>query len=528
MDPRIRYCVELDRLKDLPEFNRVRAETRFLLLKEFDDRYEKDEKRRLGKGYRKKTAAAAFCERKGISLTTFFRWHRMYRKHGIEGLAPLYGASSEQPKKGKSAKLIPVRIWIDPRNPLRSLNQVLEFVKTHPDIHPAAGKNAAAYLEREIPLLQRRSGLSLGRELTGEEKQALEGYRAGTHKNHRARAVIILLANENRSLQEVVRISGKSRGTVYRCLRTFRKKGLPAIETRVNEVGRERIWQERKTRVIDILHGSPSLHGINRTTWTLEGIRQAYNHLHGETLPMGALKSIIKKSGYTWRHARKVLTSPDPAYQEKVRQLLETLQHLKAGEAFFFIDEAGPWRVKKYGGKALTPPGVTRVIPEVQESKGTVYLIYALEALTNQVIWRFIGGKTAGAVVGLLEMLRERYRGCSRVCLTWDALSSHSSKVVASWIEDANAKDGPRFEVYPLPSNAQFLNVVESTFSNTRRAVIHNSDYASADEMRDAISRYLEERNAYYIDNPKRAGSKIWDKELFRVEELPGGLFRKM
>jgi transposase len=336
------------------------------------------------------------------------------------------------------------------------------------------------------------------------------------------------MANEGRTMMEIVKASGRAQRTVYRCLRTFRKKGLAFIEARMNEAGRERIWQERKTRVIDILHGSPALFGINRTSWTLGAIRQAYSQIHGELLPMGALSSIIKKSGYTWRHARKVLTSPDPEYRQKVERIIEALQSLKAGEAFFFIDEAGPWRVKKYGGKALTQPGVTRVIPDVQESKGSVYMVAALEALTNQVVWRFISGKTAAAILGLLEMLGKKYRGCSRICLTWDALSSHSSKVVTSWIDNANAKEGPRFEVYPLPSNAQFLNVVESTFGNTRRAVIHNSDYASADEMRAAISRYLEDRNAFFLTNPRRAGNKIWDKEVFRVEELPGGLFRKM
>jgi len=28
-----------------------------------------------------------------------------------------------------------------------------------------------------------------------------------------------------------------------------------------------------------------------------------------------------------------------------------------------------------------------------------------------------------------------------------------------------------------------------------------------------AINRYFEERNQYYIENPKRAGNKIWGKE---------------
>ena len=114
------------------------------------------------------------------------------------------------------------------------------------------------------------------------------------------------------------------------------------------------------------------------------------------------------------------------------------------------------------------------------------------------------------------------------IYLTWDALASHNSKQVTGWIEEANSKEGPKFEVCPLPSNAQFLNVVESTFGNTRKAVIHNSDYASADEMRAAIASYLEERNAYFKANPRRAGSRIWDAEVFKVEELPGGLFRRM
>jgi transposase len=528
MDPRIRYCVELDRLKHLPGFKRIRAETRFLLIKEFEGRFGVMEKRRLGKSYRRTAAAERFCSQSGLSIRSFFRWSREYKEHGIEGLVPLFGAKNEQPNSRNSTKPFPIRLWVDPRHPLLCLGQLLETLKTHPAIPTSTAKNAVAYLEQELRLLERTSGLSLGRELTQEEILALEAYRTGTHKNHRAKAMILLMAREGRTMQEIARASQRSQRTIYRCLQLFRKEGISFIEVKVNEAGREQVWRERTTRVVDILHGSPGLHSINRTTWTLGAIQLAYRKLHGETLSTGALSRIIKKAGYTWRHARKVLTSPDPEYLEKVARIIEVLQRLKVGEAFFFIDEAGPWRVKKYGGKALTPPGVTRVIPDVQESKGSVYLIAALEALTNQVVWRFISGKTSGAVLGLLEMLGERYRGCSRICLTWDALSSHSSKAVNSWIDDANAKGGPSFEVYPLPSNAQFLNVVESTFGNTRRAVIHNSDYASTDEMQAAIARYLEERNAYFQANPRRAGNKIWDKEVFRVEELPGGLYKKM
>jgi hypothetical protein len=45
------------------------------------------------------------------------------------------------------------------------------------------------------------------------------------------------------------------------------------------------------------------------------------------------------------------------------------------------------------------------------------------------------------------------------------------------------------------------------------RAIIQNSDYQSAEECRLAIDRYFNERNENFKD-PKRAGNKIWGKNL--------------
>ena len=53
------------------------------------------------------------------------------------------------------------------------------------------------------------------------------------------------------------------------------------------------------------------------------------------------------RAGYGLKKAKKVLTSPDPDYREKVELVLRTLQNLQSGELFFFIDEMGPLRVKE-------------------------------------------------------------------------------------------------------------------------------------------------------------------------------------
>jgi hypothetical protein len=76
----------------------------------------------------------------------------------------------------------------------------------------------------------------------------------------------------------------------------------------------------------------------------------------------------------------------------------------------------------------------------------------------------------------------------------------------------------PRIELVPLPSGAQFLNVIESVFSGMARAIIHNSDYQSDTEAIQAIDRYFSDRNLAFKESPKLAGNKIWGKERVMPE----------
>src|SRR5262249_37240843 len=65
---------------------------------------------------------------------------------------------------------------------------------------------------------------------------------------------------------------------------------------------------------------------------------------------------------------------------------------------------------------------------------------------------------------------------------------------------------GPLINLVPLPSHSQFLNVIESVFGVMKKAIIHHSDYQTTDKMKSAISLHLRDRNAYFSDNPRRAG----------------------
>jgi DDE superfamily endonuclease len=228
-----------------------------------------------------------------------------------------------------------------------------------------------------------------------------------------------------------------------------------------------------------------------------------------------------------------VLSSPDPEYREKVDLVLTTLRNLQPNELFFFIDELGPLRVKKYGGRGIVHERDVHTVPQEQPNKGSVIMSGALNAKTNQVGWLYSSAKDTQAMIDLVEILFNQYPVLSRIYLTWDAASWHKSGLLVEWLDAFNVETtssgfGPTIHLVPLPTSSQFLDVIEAVFSGMKRAVIHHSDYQSEDEMKTAISRHFVERNGYFHDNPKRAGKKIWEIDFFQdMENLNSGNYRE-
>jgi hypothetical protein len=232
------------------------------------------------------------------------------------------------------------------------------------------------------------------------------------------------------------------------------------------------------------------------------------------------IRTILKRAGYKWRSARIVLTSTDPDYRDKVDGIKTILSELGRDEAFFSIDEYGPFAVKKKGGVKRVAPGQEYVVPQRQKSKGWLILTAALELSANQVTHFYSRTKNTDEMIKMAELLRTQYRACRTVYLSWDAASWHISKKLLAHLEEHNKRaepDGyPVIKTAPLPAGGQFLNVIESVFSGMARAIIHNSDYPSVEAAKEAIDGYFSERNAHFSKHPKRAGQKIW-----RMERVP-------
>jgi DDE superfamily endonuclease len=273
--------------------------------------------------------------------------------------------------------------------------------------------------------------------------------------------------------------------------------------------------------VFALLHSPPSTFGINRTTWKMDDMQDILR-TQGHSLSRHLIRTFIEEAGYRWRKARVVLTSKDPHYQTKVDTIVKILTELKDDEAFFSIDEFGPFAVKKRGGRKRVGPEETYTVPQWEKSKGCLIISAALELSRNQITYFYSNKKNTQEMIKMMNLLRTQYRNCKTIYLSWDAASWHISKDLFEHIEQRNneglAEGYPVVKTAPLPAGAQFLNVIESVFSGMARGIIHNSDYCSVEAAKGAIDRYYAERNEHFRAHPKRAGRKIWGQERVQSE----------
>ena len=360
----------------------------------------------------------------------------------------------------------------------------------------------------------------------------LREWRASNNKTHWQKAVTIL-ESRNLSLENIAKKIEQTEGNVERWIKAFNRFGLEGINKpdgrrgSTKSPGRERraaVRDQKARRILEIVHAKPSAYGINRSNWTHPSIARAYAQEHNETISVYYAGQLLRQSGYGIRKARKVLTSPDPNYREKVDLLLTTLQNLKPGELFFFVDELGPLRVKKYGGRALVRKNEVLTYPQEQAHRGVIMMSGALSATTNQVTWVYGRAKDTAAMIDLMELLYNQYFSAPKLYVTWDAASWHKSAMLVEWLDAFNARtkrtnEGPLIELVPLPTSSQFLDVIEAVFSGMKRAVVHHSDYRDVAEMKTAISLHFAERNAHFRENPRRAGKQIWEIDFFDDNE---------
>jgi len=349
----------------------------------------------------------------------------------------------------------------------------------------------------------------------------LKKWRLSSDRRKWEKAVVLMDSSIGKPISEIRKKIERSHKIINEWIKLYKKNGLIGLEKKKHKTSKVIIQniETKKAKLITLLHETPKNFGINRTSWSLISLSVAYKQNFGTKISRTTISEYIKSQGYVFRQAKKVLTSPDPNYREKLQNITNILSNLTEKQKFFSVDEFGPFAVKIQGGKSIVKKGEVKTYPQRQKSKGCLICTAALELSHNQITHFYSLKKDTIEMIKLLELLLEKYKKEEKIFFSWDAASWHASKKLSARINELNNEEyrkinqTPIIELAPLPASAQFLNVIESVFSGLAKSIIHNSDYQSINECKSAIDLYFKERNDFFLTHPKRAGKKIWGKE---------------
>ena len=232
----------------------------------------------------------------------------------------------------------------------------------------------------------------------------------------RNRSIVVLAKHHGLGRNVICAFLGISKKTYRKYLRIFELGGTAELFARQTKSSRKFDDETVKEAVFSLLHEPPSNYGINRTSWIMADFRRILSE-KGQPICPEVIRKITKVAGYRWRKARVVLTSNDPAYSEKLDRIRAILSSLRPDEAFFSIDEYGPFAIKMKPGLTLTAPGEQRIVPQWQKSRGCLLMTAALELSSNQVTHFYSEKKNTAEMIRMMEVLIDQYT-IERSCIS--------------------------------------------------------------------------------------------------------------
>jgi len=135
------------------------------------------------------------------------------------------------------------------------------------------------------------------------------------------RARIVLAYFEGARYREIVERFGCSDPTIALWIRRFRAEGVAGLQNRPRQSsGTGRRQKLLAVFLPETVHRSPRTLGLARDRWTLQSLQDLCFQQTGEGPSLESIRRALKQFGYSWKRAKRTVTSPDPEYEGKKGQ----------------------------------------------------------------------------------------------------------------------------------------------------------------------------------------------------------------
>jgi hypothetical protein len=187
--------------------------------------------------------------------------------------------------------------------------------------------------------------------------------------------------------------------------------------------------------------------------------------------------------------------SNDPQFEEKLRDVVGLYLDPPEKAIVFSVDEKSQIQALDRTQPGLPmKPGKCGTMTHDYKRHGTTTLFAALNVHEGTVIGECLPKHRNDEFLKFLRLIDRQTDKALAVHVIVDNYATHKHPNVKAWLSKH-----PRFHMHFTPTSASWVNLVERFFRDLTEERIRRGVFRSVDELKAAITQYLEHRNA----NPK-------------------------
>ena len=348
---------------------------------------------------------------------------------------------------------------------------------------------------------------------TDEQRRELEQLvRNGSSPQKMAlRCKILLLAHQgvaNASIADQLKIS---RPTVLALRTAFAKNGLTAVTgVRRRKRSPKVLTPELEQRILDTtLKSRP---GDGSTHWS---VRMLAAHLR---VSRTIVHRVWQSHDVQPHRVERFKLSNDSHFEEKVRDIVGLYLDPPDRALVLCVDEKSQIQALDRTAPILPlRPGLPERQTHDYKRHGTTTLFAAFNILNGKVIGTCQKRHRSREFIRFLNHLEQQLPDDQEVHLIMDNYCTHKSAAVQRWLKPKKRR---RFHFHFTPTSSSWLNQVERFFALITGRMIRRGTFHSADELEQAIYKWLAQWNGSSVPFVWKASADVILDKVRRCKEL--------
>jgi transposase len=285
------------------------------------------------------------------------------------------------------------------------------------------------------------------------------------------------------SPEEVTRVLGLSRPTIYNWLASYRDKGMQGLKAKKIPGRPARVNGKMMKWIYDtIVQKNPQQFRFEFALWTREMIQEVIRRKFKIKLGLSSVSRLLKQLGLSCQ--RPIFK----AWQQSEQQVKNWLKKVypkiklraKAEKAdIFFADEAGV-RSDFHSGTTWSPIGQTPIV----QATGARFSVNMISAVSPRGDFRFMVVEGSVGAKTFIAFMKRLLVGAKRkVFLIVDGHPAHRSKIAKEFVASTQGN----LELFYLPPYSPELNPDELVWNDLKNGLVGRSTVKSKDELKSKV-----------------------------------------